>query len=177
VAASGTKGQPVTIWFYDISAGRRNGAYFVSVLRKLGYKARLETVPHNGRPTWRPDRQAGVQGWSADYPTPNDLFSSSFTCRSYTGNPATNANWAAFCDRSIDAQIALARALQATNPTAAATRWRAIDRQITNDAPWVAMKLFLSTDFISRRTANYKYCWLSGSSGLTGACLDQLWVR
>jgi len=24
---------------------------------------------------------------------------------------------------------------------------------------------------------NYKYCWLSGNSGLTGACLDQLWVR
>jgi hypothetical protein len=35
VAASGTHGQPVTIWFYDIPVGRRNGAYFVSVLQSL----------------------------------------------------------------------------------------------------------------------------------------------
>jgi YVTN family beta-propeller protein len=175
VAASGTKGQPVTIWFYDIPIGRRNGAYLVSVLRKLGYKARLETIPHTG-PTWRADRQAGVAGWGGDYPTPNDTFSS-FTCRSYTRNPDTNANPPGFCDRHVDAQIAQARALQTTNPAAAAARWRAIDRQITNDAPWVAMKLFLSTDFISRRTGNYKYCWLAGYTGFTGACLDQLWVR
>jgi hypothetical protein len=24
---------------------------------------------------------------------------------------------------------------------------------------------------------NYKFCWLSGYTGLTGACLDQLWLR
>jgi len=48
---------------------------------------------------------------------------------------------------------------------------------LTDDAPWVPMKVFLSSDFVSRRVGNYKYCWLSGNSGLTGACLDQLWVR
>jgi len=176
VSASGTRGQRVTIWFYDIPAGRLNGAYFVSVLRRLGYKARLVTVPHNGAATWRHNRQAGVQGWGADYPTPTNMFSD-FTCPSYTGQAATNSNPAGFCDRSIDARIAQARALQTTNPDAAAARWRAIDRQVTNGAPWVAMKLFVSTDFVSRRTGNYKYCWLAATSGLTGACLDQLWLR
>jgi hypothetical protein len=39
------------------------------------------------------------------------------------------------------------------------------------------MKLSLSTDFVSRRTGNYKYCWLAAATGLVGACLDQLWVR
>jgi peptide/nickel transport system substrate-binding protein len=175
VAASGTHGQPVTIWFYDIPVGRRNGAYFVSVLQSLGYKARLQTVPHTG-PTWRPDRQAGVAGWGADYPSANDVFST-FTCRSYTQNAATNTNEAAFCSPSIDTQIARARALQATNPSAAAALWSSIDREMTNNAPWVAMKAFLSTDFVSRRTGNYKYCWLAGTTGLVGACLDQLWVR
>ena len=34
----------------------------VSVLRSIGYKARAEFVPHDGRSTWRPDRQAGVGG-------------------------------------------------------------------------------------------------------------------
>jgi peptide/nickel transport system substrate-binding protein len=176
VAASGTKGERVTIWFYDIPIGHRNGDYFVSMLRSLGYKATLKTVPHTG-PTWRPDRQAGVGGWGADYPSANDVLSPSFTCRSYSQNPATNANLAAFCSPPLDRQITRAAALQVANPSAAAPRWSSVDRQMTNQAPWVAMKLFLSTDFVSRRTGNYKYCWLAGSTGLVAACLDQLWVH
>ena len=74
VAESGTKGQPITIWLPDIPAGHRNGAYLVSVLRSIGYKARVEFFPHDGRPSWRPDRQAGVGGrYSiADYPSANE---------------------------------------------------------------------------------------------------------
>jgi len=166
----------VTIWFYDIPVGRRNGAYFVSVLESLGYKARLVTVPHTG-PTWAPDRQAGVAGWGADYPSANNIFSENFTCESYTGNPNTNYNYAGFCDRRIDAQIARARAVQVSNPSAASALWAAIDREVTNDAPWVPMKAALSADFVSHRTGNYRFCWLSASTGFTGACLDQLWVR
>jgi peptide/nickel transport system substrate-binding protein len=176
VTASATRGQHVTIWFYDIPIGRRNGAYFVSVLRRLGYKATLRTIAHTGS-TWRPNRQAGVSGWGGDYPSPNDVFSSFFTCGSYSPSPATNPNVAAFCKPSIDAQMSRARTLQPTNPSAAAALWNSIDRQITDQAPWVAMKAFLSTDFVSRRAGNYKYCWLAGQTGLVGACLDQLWVR
>jgi peptide/nickel transport system substrate-binding protein len=172
VAASGTKGQRVAIWFYDIPIGRRNGAYFVSVLRRLGYKATLKTIPHTG-PTWRPDRQAGVDGWGGDYPSANDIFSSSFTCGAYTTNPATNLNDSAFCSSSIDKEIARAAALQTTNPSAAAGLWSSIDRQTTNQAQWVAMKLTLSTDFVSRRTGNYKFCWLAAGTGVTGACLEE----
>jgi YVTN family beta-propeller protein len=176
VAESGTKGQPVTIWIYDIPAGRLNAAYLVSVLRSIGYNARLELVPHNGRPTWRPDRQAGVGGWVADYPSANDVFSH-FLCSSYTTNPATNLNPAGICDRHLDAQVARAQSLETTNPAAAAGAWHSIDRRLTDEAPWVPMKVFLSTDFVARRVGNYRYCWLSGGSGMTGACLDQLWVR
>ena len=65
VAESGTKGQPVTIWIYDIPAGHRNAAYLVSVLRSIGYKARVEYVPHDGRtspgaPTARRASEAGA---------------------------------------------------------------------------------------------------------------------
>ena len=74
VAESGTKGQTVTIWIYDIPAGHQNGAYLVSVLRSIGYNARVEYVPHTpGNLTWRPDRQAGVWGWGADYPSANNI--------------------------------------------------------------------------------------------------------
>jgi hypothetical protein len=48
---------------------------------------------------------------------------------------------------------------------------------LTDDAPWLPIKVFVSTDFVARRVGNYRYCWLSEGSGLTGACLDQLWVR
>ena len=178
VAASGTQGERVTVWFYDIPIGHRNGGYFVSVLRSLGYKARLKTVPHApGQGTWAPSRQAGVQGWGGDYPSANDVFSTEFTCATYTPNPATNFNYAAFCSKSLDAEIARARALQTTNPSAAAELWSSIDRRMTDDAPWVAMKLGLSADFLSARTGNYKYCWLTAGTGFAGACLDELWVH
>jgi peptide/nickel transport system substrate-binding protein len=175
VAESGTKGQTVTIWFYDIPAGHQNGAYLVSVLRSIGYDARVEYVPHTpGNLTWRPDRQAGVWGWGADYPSANNILLN-FLCSSYTGNPGTNLNAAELCDRRLDAQVARARSLETTDSAAAAGAWHKADRMLTDKAPWVPMKVSLSTDFVGRRVGNYKYCWLG--SGMTGACLDQLWVR
>jgi peptide/nickel transport system substrate-binding protein len=177
VAASGTKGQPVTLWFYDIPIGRQNGAYLVSVLRSLGYKAQLRTVPHTGS-TWRPDRQAGVGGWAQDYPSPNNFFSPSFTCRSYDpARPNQNANAAGFCNRRIDVEIAHARALQASDPPAASRLWSAIDRRITDQALWVVIRTQLAPDFVSGRVGNYTFCYLSATLGSASACLDQLWVR
>jgi peptide/nickel transport system substrate-binding protein len=177
VAESGTKGQPVTIWIYDYTFGPRLGPYLVSVLQSIGYNARVEYVPHTGfNFTWRPDRQAGIQGWSADYPSANNIFLS-FLCSSYTTNPKTNGNFAGICDRHLDAQIARAQSLGTTNPAAAAGAWHSADRMLTNDAPWLPMTVLLSTDFVARRVGNYRYCWLSGGTGMTGACLDQLWVR
>ena len=177
VAASGTTGQPVTVWFYKTPVGLRNGPYFVSVLRRLGYKARLKTVPHT-QSTWRPHRQAGVSGWGAYYPSANSIFSTQFTCRSFEpSRPEANANPPAFCNHRIDGEIARASALETTDPTAAAELWSAIDRQITDQAPWVLIRLPLSPDFVSNRTGNWTYCYLSAATGSTGACLDQLWVR
>jgi peptide/nickel transport system substrate-binding protein len=178
VAASGTKGQPVTIWIYDIPAGHRNAAYLVPVLRSIGYKARVEYVPHTpGNLTWRRDRQAGVQGWGGDYPSASNIFLA-FLCSSYTTDPKkSNGNFAGICDRHLDAQVARARSLETTNPAAAAGAWHRADRMLTDAAPWLPMKVFVSTDFVARRVGNYRYCWVSGGSGMTGACLDQLWVR
>jgi YVTN family beta-propeller protein len=177
VAASGTNGQSVTLWFYDIPIGRANGAYLVSVLRSLGYRAQLRTVPHTGS-TWRPDRQAGVGGGSEDYPSANNFFSPLFTCRSYQpSRPSANWNTAAFCDSRIDDEMARARALQTSDPRAAAELWGKIDRELTDQAPWVVIRTGRAPDFVSDRTGNYTYCYLSSVTGSTGACLGQLWVR
>jgi peptide/nickel transport system substrate-binding protein len=171
VKASGMNGQPVTVWFYDIPVGRHNGAYFVSVLRSLGYDARLQTIPHD-RSTWAPKRQAGVGGWGTDYPSPNSVFSTNFTCRV----PASYS-FSGFCDHRIDAMIARASRLQVSDPAAASLLWSKVDRAITDEAPWVTMHDNVVPDFVSQRTGNYKFCWLSAYSGSTGACLEQLWVR
>jgi YVTN family beta-propeller protein len=176
VAASGTKGQPVTVWFFDIPIGHRNGEYIVSVLRSLGYRARLRTVPHPGV-TWRPDRQAGVGGWGWDFPAASNFFVPLFTCRSYTGKVSTNANWSELCNRHIDAEISHAAALQTVDPRAASRLWTKIDHEITDLAPWVVIRAGIATDFVSARTGNYTSCWLSYWNGSTTACLDQLWVR
>lgn len=64
VAASGTQGQRVTVWFYKLPIGRRNGEYFVSVLRSLGYRARLElarTPAPPGASAGRPASPAGAR--------------------------------------------------------------------------------------------------------------------
>jgi len=73
---------------------------------------------------------------------------------SYTSNPATNLNLAGWCDPALDAQVARARSLETINPTAATGLWNRIDRSLTGEAPWVAMKVALSTDFVSRRTGD-----------------------
>jgi peptide/nickel transport system substrate-binding protein len=176
VASSGTKGQRITLWFYDIPIGRRNGAYLVSVLRSLGYDARLKTVSHQGS-TWRPDRQAGVGGWSSDYPAASQSFLPLFTCRSYSPDPNVNANTAGVCNPRIDAEIDRARSLQVSDPPRASALWTKIDHEITDLALWVVLRAAKAVDFVSRRAGNYTPCWLSNWNGTTGACLDQVWVR
>ena len=176
VTASGTSGQAVTVWFFDIPIGRRNSAYFVSVLAQLGYKAHRRLVQHTDT-TWRANRQAGIGGIGALYPSANDALSSIFTCRSYTSDPSTNPNNSEFCNRRIDNEIARAGALEITDRAAAAQLWSKIDRELTDLAPWVVIRESIATDFVSQRTGNYTPCWLSYWNSTTGACLDQFWVR
>jgi peptide/nickel transport system substrate-binding protein len=176
VNASGTKGQTVTVWFYDRGIGRRNGAYLVSVLKSLGFRASRKLLPQPG-PLWRPNRQAGAAGIGSTFPSPNDALSPIFTCASYVRDPKANFNYAEFCNRGIDAEIAHARALQATDLTASARLWTRIDRELTELAPWVITRESVAADLVSRRVGNYTPCGLSFESGITAACLDQLWVR
>ena len=47
-------------------------------------------------------------------------------------------NLAAFCDPSIDREIARAHSLHTTDPGAESQHWARIDRKLTDQAPWVA---------------------------------------
>jgi YVTN family beta-propeller protein len=177
VAASGTKGQKVTVWFYARGIGRRNSAYLVSVLRSLGYRATRRLLPQTG-PLWRPNRQAGAAGIGSMFPSANNALSPIFTCSSYVRDPDVNENYAEFCNRRIDAEIVHARSVQITDPIAASQLWTRIDRQLTEQAPWLITRQQVAADLLSGRAHNYTPCWLSFVlDGVTGACLDQLWVR
>jgi peptide/nickel transport system substrate-binding protein len=64
-----------------------------------------------------------------------------------------------------------AQALEPTAPGSANEAWAAIDRQITNQAPWLPLynpRLNIAT---SSRVGNYQY------HPFFGLLLDRLWVR
>jgi peptide/nickel transport system substrate-binding protein len=174
VAASGTAGQSVTVRTGPFLAPA--GSYLVSVLRRLGYKARLRelraqdyyaaNLAHSTQ-TW----QVGGLGWNADYPSPTDFFRPLLTCTSYHHPRSGDANANGFCDPQIDDQITRALALQTSDPQAAATLWSKIDRAVVNEAPWVTLGNNENVDFVSKRVRNYQY------NPQWGPLFDQMWVR
>jgi peptide/nickel transport system substrate-binding protein len=93
------------------------------------------------------------------------------SCRAFQPANPNNLNDAEFCSPKIDAEIHQASALEASEPGAASQAWSAIDRQLTNHAPWLAMynpRLNIAT---SPRLGNFQY------HPFYGLLLDQLWIR
>ena len=164
VAASGTRGEDVAVSGpADFQA--HGGDYFVSVLRSLGYQARFRNLDP------RRKVQAGIALWNPDYPSASDFFPVVLTCGSFVPRSRLNLNLAEFCNHPVDAEIARARALQATDPGAASRLWSKVDRDVVNQAPWVFLENQRNVNFVSRRVGNYQY------NPQWGVLLDQLWVR
>jgi YVTN family beta-propeller protein len=160
IAASGTKGQRIKVWATD----RDQGAYVATLLRRLGYRTRLKTIasfadyipaildPKN-------KVQIAALRWFADFPTASGFINSAiFDCTS-------------FCDKAIDRDIARARSLQAADGPAASRLWARIDRELTDQAPWLFLYNTRQADFVSTRVGNFQY------NLQYGILLDQLWVR
>jgi ABC-type oligopeptide transport system substrate-binding subunit len=80
------------------------------------------------------------------------------------------ANWADFCDRGLDAQVARLEA-QEGNPTTAPLLAAKLDREFNARAPWVPLWTPSLADFVSRRVGNYQY------NTYDFTLLDQLWVK
>jgi hypothetical protein len=72
VAASGTKGMRVTVWSDDAPPDGTTGAFTVSVLRELGYRASLHIASHAAVVQAADDSRRRIQAtdgvWYADYP-------------------------------------------------------------------------------------------------------------
>ena len=176
VAASGTRGMKVTLLVEPQDATNPTsgvGAYIVSVLDRLGYRASLR-VSSQEFPILANSQsrtQIGWWPWYQDYPAPSDFIAALLTCGAFQpGNPS-NVNDAEFCDRQIDAGVSRANALQATSPGAASQEWSRLDREITDRAPWLPMYNLRLDIATSSRVGNYQY------HPFFTLLLDQLWVR
>jgi peptide/nickel transport system substrate-binding protein len=167
VAASGTRGQVVTVWGWTddptISVGVVR--YVASVLRQLGYRVDVHLASHRSLSHPPPSSYDSIQLMPAAWgDTPYGFFTTWFAC-----DGPNNRGW--FCDRPIDRLNAHARSLVATRPREAAAVWSRIDRELVDRAAWVPMINERGIDFLSTRVANYQ------SHPYWGLFADQLWVK
>jgi peptide/nickel transport system substrate-binding protein len=180
IAASGTRGTPITIWnqpgfFTDFAS---TGRYLVSLLDRLGYPTRIKSFSVNDTTflprlaNSRTSPQAYFYTWSPGYPAASEFLGSQFwSCRSFVRNSSGNNNLSEFCDPQFDATVRSALAAETANSPSAARLWAKADRQFTDQAPVVPFVTPSETDFVSRRVGGYQY------SSCVGALLDQLWVH
>jgi YVTN family beta-propeller protein len=175
VQRSGTTGMLVTVWVPAPIAVQ--GRFLASVLRSLGYRARVKTVADifayfNRILDSRLRVQAGYTGWGPDFPSAVNFFQPQFVCAAFVpASPQESSDPSEFCNRAVDRQIARAAAVQAQNPAAAIALWQKVEETILDQAPIVPTYNRQNVDFIAERVGNYRYHpqW--------GVLLDQLWIK
>ena len=167
IAASGTRGEQVTVWGWtdDPTISESVVRYIGAVLRSLGYRVRVRLMTHAGQQHLPPSVYRSIQliavGWGD---TPYRYFATWFAC----GSPSTHG-W--YCNPAIDRTNARARSLQATTPHAAAALWAQIDRRLADQAASLPMITERGIAFLSAAVANYQ------SHPYWGVIADQLWVK
>lgn len=165
VLASGTRGQPITIWAASDASGpvRAVVSYTVRVLDRLGYRARSHFVPSSyfasAGPTEFRRMQMTAPAWADD--TPYNFFATWFACAA-----AYNHRW--FCDPLVDRTISRAQTLESTDPRTATRLWAGLDRKLVDRAAWVPLVNPRQVDLVSNRVHNYQH------HAVLGVIVDQL---
>jgi YVTN family beta-propeller protein len=166
VDESGTKGDVVTV-FGSPDEGTipsQEAAYITQVLGSLGYRARLKMVPFN---LFGPGEmqemqlqqvQLSVEGdVNPEYPAPSSYVPSFFACDGgNTGYVGSRSN-ADYCNPVIDREMQQATLLEDQSPVQAALMWARVDRQLTDQAEWVATVDLNQVDIISKQLRNYEF--------------------
>jgi YVTN family beta-propeller protein len=177
IAASHTRGTPITVWSlgaYGDASGI--GRYVVSLLDRLGYPARLrnlvadKTAPGRFADS-RTKAQVALLVYLPNYPAPSEFIKWFLSCQNFVRGSAASSNWSEFCDPRLDAQIRSALQAQGTDAPAAAAIWAKADKTVTDQAPLVPLVIPSQIDFVSRRVGNYEY------NPQMGVLVEQLWVR
>ena len=166
VDESGTKGDVVTVLGSPDQGTipSQEAAYIAQVLGSLGYRARLNMVPFNlvgpgeMQELQLQEVQISVEGdLNADYPAPSSYIPSFFACDGgNAGYMGSNSN-ANYCNPAIDREMRQATLLENQSPVQAAVMWARVDRQLTDQAEWVATVDLNQVDIISKQLRNYEF--------------------
>ncbi len=177
VAASGTRGQKVTFWTGPLPFELAVGRLAVATLKRLGYRASWNVVGDDDKYfeaiyDSRTRAQAGFMAWQADYPAASSFFAPLFTCRSFQPGSVYNLNAPEICNRRLDQAVDQALSRQTTDALGASNAtWSAVDRLVTDLAPWVPIANTRDVMVVSRRVGNVQ------ANTQWGVLEDQIWVR
>jgi hypothetical protein len=171
VKASGTLGMKVTVLDVAGDAYVPLEPYYAHVLRRLGYRVtllRLPYSPHNEDLYYDPGNDIQVRSgfFAADYPLPSNFYDLVVCGRSINTFPFS------YCNRDLDSRAAEATAKLQPEPGAALREWTDIERELTDQAPLVAVANSVGTWVTSEQVGNYQ----PGAQDI-GPLLSQLWVR
>lgn len=175
VEESGTKGAAVDVVPANDEVQKNMGQYMQTLLTKLGYKATLKPLEAGLQYPFVQNSKNKVEvalsQWYQDYPAASDFLNVLTGCASFVPNSNASPNIAGFCDKQIDAKMQKALKLGITDQTAANKLWAQVDRDVTDQAPWVPMFNPKLTDFVSKRVGNYTF------SKQYYFIVDQAWVQ
>ena len=164
IRESGTRGDSVVVWSFDYFYPESR--YFVSLLRQLGYHARLHYIPDVSKYfaalSKTPSVQSAFAGWFGGQLAIDWL--NLLECAD------TQNNSGHFCDPRIDAQIARLARDEPMDPAGTTSLAATVDRELTDAAPWVPLFTPSLPDLTSARVGNYE-----NNNG--SVLMDQLWVR
>jgi peptide/nickel transport system substrate-binding protein len=161
INASGTKGAAVKVNTTTNTVDRDLGLYFVGLLNKLGYKATLQALspdiqyPYAQNSSNKP--QFAFSSWYQDYPAASDFLNILLGCGSFHPNSNSSPNIAEFCNKGIQAKMDQAGQMGITDPTGANNLWATVDKEVTDQAPWVSMFNPKYIDVLSNRITGYQF--------------------
>ncbi len=152
VAASGDRGKRVIVWNHDVPGDLPFTEYLVSVLNKLGFRARENVLTASDYWSTLSDpktkAQIGFADWVQDYPHPLDWFGVLLAGRQTA--TARSDNYADFDVPWVTREIeSLTRQPKLT--PAIDAQWGRLDRKVMELAPWAPFLNRKEADFFSAR--------------------------
>jgi peptide/nickel transport system substrate-binding protein len=161
IAQSGTAGARVKVNTQSTDPYRAWGLYFVSLLNKLGYKATLQPLSPDIQYPYVQNSKNNVQfawsDWYQDYPAASDFLNILLGCGSFHPNSNSSPNIAEFCNRGIQAKMDHALKTGITDQATADDEWAQVDKEVTDQAPWVAMMNTKYINFVSKRVKGFQF--------------------
>jgi peptide/nickel transport system substrate-binding protein len=161
VQQSGTKGMAVKVNSDTTDVDKAYGLYFIGLLNKLGYKASPQFLSNDIQYPYIQNSKNKVQfafsDWFADYPAASDFLDILLGCGSFHPNSNSSPNIAQFCNKGIQAKMDNAAVVGTKNVKQANDIWVQVDKETTDQAPWVAMFNPKLVDLVSKRVKGFTW--------------------